>query len=99
MEASLGGEKVSESAMYLSEAIDSDCAEARHCSCKIQPRASLMNCCNRVYVMGPCFLLFLLSATKNSDIVRNIESSLNFSWMKCKYPHMNAIVHFAGRNR
>ena len=56
-----------------------------------------LNCCNRVYVMGRCFLLFLQSETENSDTLRNNESSLNFSWMKCKYPHMNAIVHFAGR--
>ena len=41
--------------------------------------------------MGRCFLLFLLSETENFDILRNNESSLNFSRMKCKYPHMNAI--------
>ena len=42
--------------------------------------------------MGRCFLLFLLSETENSDILRNNESSLYFSRMKCKYAHTNAFV-------
>ena len=63
MEASLGGEKVSESAMHLSEAIDSDCAEARHCSSaavrfNLVRNELLQVSCNRVYVMRRCFLFF-----------------------------------------
>ena len=42
-------------------------------------------------MMGRYFLLFLLLETEDSDILRNDESSLNFSLLKCKYPHVNAI--------